>query len=154
MGRLRRPKKQYGNSVPQYNAVTPLAAPREPARCRASVIAGRPRPAVGGWTPYRGTADSHFWSAGELWSCCGAVFGLAASAICFDPLEVCLSLLSASKCPVGLISTESPFSLVLHTSMNQTSIRQDQNYGFLYHFYGFEMSPSFHCAAMMDFGLK
>ena len=24
MGRLRRPKKRYGNSVPHYNAVTPL----------------------------------------------------------------------------------------------------------------------------------
>ena len=27
--------------------------------------------------------------------------------------------------------------------MNQTPIRQDQNYGFLYHFYSFEMSSEF-----------
>ena len=88
----------------------------ETSRCRASVIADRPRPAVGGWTSYRGTAGSQFWLAGELWSCYSAVIGLATSAICFDPLEVYPSLLSASRCPDGLISTASPFSLVLHTS--------------------------------------
>ena len=65
------------SDLPQEVEVV-IAAPRKPAAVEPAVIAGRPRPAVGGWTPYRGTAGSQFWSAGELWSCCGAVFGFAA----------------------------------------------------------------------------